>query len=571
MAEATDRPQEALPGPAWPAEGVTLTPAPPPTAPETYRPLSGLALAAFLLALLYAAAVALGGLWAFATAHPWWLLILTLLAPPLGALAAPLFGVRGARKVLGAAGLSLLGLYALLGVGGLVAYSHDNPWLLPGWTVLIPAVAAGLAWFARGRIRDSEGTLGGAALATWGLGLSLAFGLTYVAYYAGAYVAVRQQAESFSRDWVKLIAHNELAKAYVQTMPPRDRPTGEVTRDFVEMRSMGAAPPGAVQMGPSGYGFFCQTDFVRAIALGGDKTNVRPQGIIEWAYKGGNPEVKARYRIETDVIGFDLIVTATAGEARPGEGGRQWQILMATTGRAKDTEFMPTDKGRRLMRTFGEAGNLAQVWLNQVSRHEWDQAYLETLPPAERDRQHQARVEACDPAAAAAIGLAGLGGNPQARAYLEGRARLFSGALIRDDKATFWTPSDHVRQKSLERIRQAFSLAGGRDQFSLRVSRIPLWEREGDRFRFLCDSQVEMASPTGAAAPAYVVEAALVVEGEAPPDAFPAPESWRVVRLDLLRGRTGGQSRPMPGQGGPPGAAPGGLGAPPTPPPLPGR
>ena len=82
MAEATDRPQEALPGPAWPEEGVTLTPAPPPTAPETYRPLSGLALSGFLLALLYAVVVALGGVWAFGSAHPWWLLILTLLAPP---------------------------------------------------------------------------------------------------------------------------------------------------------------------------------------------------------------------------------------------------------------------------------------------------------------------------------------------------------------------------------------------------------------------------------------------------------------------------------------------------------
>lgn len=239
MAEATDLPPGAsepakaggVPGPAWPAEGVTLSPAPPPAAAEpAYRPLSGLALAAFLLAALYALAVSLGGVVAFATQHYWWLLILTLLAPPAGALVARAAGVRGAGALLCWAGLSLLGLYALLGVFGLVAYSNTSPWMLPGWTVLLPLIAGTLAWLARGRIRESEDTLGGATLAAWGLGLSLFFGLTYVAYYAGAYVAVRQQAESFARQWIELLAQDKLPEAFALTMPERDRPANP-TRD----------------------------------------------------------------------------------------------------------------------------------------------------------------------------------------------------------------------------------------------------------------------------------------------------------------------------------------------------
>ena len=80
MAEATDLPPGAsepakagaVPGPAWPGEGVTLSPAPPPPPAESaYRPLSGLALAAFLLAALYALAVTLGGVVAFAAQHYW--------------------------------------------------------------------------------------------------------------------------------------------------------------------------------------------------------------------------------------------------------------------------------------------------------------------------------------------------------------------------------------------------------------------------------------------------------------------------------------------------------------------
>jgi hypothetical protein len=552
MAEATDRPAGAaepakagdVPGPAWPSEGVTLSPAPPPPADAAYRPLSGLALAAFLLAALYAVAVTLGGVVAFATHHPWWLLILTLLAPPLGLVGAAVASVRGAAALLRAAALSLLGLYALLGVGGLVAYASQSPWMLPGWTVLLPLAAGTLAWLARGRIRDSEGTLGGATLAAWGLGLSLFFGLTYVAYYAGAYVAVRQQAESFSRHWVELLTQDKLPEAFARTMPARDRPA-KPTREELELRGMGAAPAGAVQLGPSGYGQFCQIDFVRALRLGGPSTQIRPLGIMDWTYKSGTPEVKARYRVDTDVVGFELIVTSQGSEAKAGEGGRQWQIVVASTGRPANTDFTLTPKGQELMQSFNAAALLAQGWLSRVSRHDWDQAYLDTLPPAERDRQHQARVESCDPALAAAAGLGALAGSPQARAYLAGRARLFSGELINAGPDTFWAPNPRVREQVPARVRQAFRPGAPEDRFEMAMTRMPQWERDGGVFRFLCDSQLTLLSPEGV--PAFMVEAQVEVEGDAPPDGFPGPDSWRVRRLDLVRGRTGG--RPMPGPG----------------------
>jgi hypothetical protein len=547
MAEATDRPQEALPGPAWPAEGVTLSPAPEPTAPATYRPVSGVALAGFLLAVLYAVAVALGGLVAFVAHHPWWLLVLTLLAPPLGAVAAALAGVRGTAALLRVAALSLVGLYALLGVGGLVAYSGSNPWLLPGWTILLPLAAAALAWFARGRIRDSEGTLGGATLAVWGLGLSLFFGLTYVAYYAGAYVAVRQQAQSFARDWVDLIAQGKLERAFLKTVPVRDRP-GDATRADLEMHTMSGEQ--------SGYGTFCQTDFVRALQMGGPATQIRPLGIVDWVYKSGNPEVKARFRVESDVLAFDLLVTALGSEAKAGEG-RQWQVMMQTTGRPRDSEFVPTPKGLQMIQAFEVVANLAQSWFSQVGRHDWDQAYLATLPPAERESQHQGR-EACDPAVAVAAGLTGLAANPRARDYLAGRARLFSGELI--DQRSFWAPTKRVRDEVPARLRGAFRLdEPAPAHFELRMSRVPLWERDGDRFRFLVDGQIQLRDP-GESMPAFVADVQLAVEGDAPPDGYPQPDSWRVRRLDLVRGRTGGPTRPSQMQRGPGG--PGGPAAP---------
>jgi hypothetical protein len=570
MAEATDLPPGAaepakgggVPGPDWPAEGVTLSPAPaPPPAETTYRPLSGLALAAFLLAALYALAVTLGGVVAFGVQHYWWLLILTVLAPPVGLVVASAAGVRGAAGLLRWAGLSLLGLYALLGVFGLVAYSNTSPWMLPGWAVLVPLTAAVLAWLARGRIRDSEGTLGGGALASWGLGLSLFFGLTYVAYYAGAYVAVRQQAESFSREWIELLAQDRLPEAFARTMPARDRPT-KPTRAEMEMRAMGgAAGPGAVQLGPSGYGQFCQIDFVRALRLGGPSVQIRPLGIAEWTYKSGTPEVKARYRIDTDVASFELLVTSLGSEAKAGEGGgRQWQIVVGSTGRPSNTDLTMTPKGQAMMQAFNNAGLLAQSWVSRVSRHDWDQAYLDTLPPKERDEAHRLREKWCDPAVGAAGGLGALGGYPKARAYLAGRARLFDGEFVNADPSLFWGPTERVRKEVPPRVRQAFRPdATLPDHFEMVMTRLPQWERDGNVFRFLVDTQMSLASPNGDPIPTFLVETQVEVEGDAPPDGFPGPDSWRVRRLDLVRGRSGG--RPLPGPRNMPGM-PGSAGAP---------
>src|SRR5205823_3933169 len=64
-------------------------------------------------------------------------------------------------------------------------------------------------------------------------------------------------------------------------------------------------------------------------------------------------------------------------------------------------------------------------------------AYLETLPPAERDRQEQARRR-CEGPLAAAAGPGPLAADPACRSYLEGRAAFRAGDLVRADPAVFW-------------------------------------------------------------------------------------------------------------------------------------
>src|ERR1700737_4887733 len=81
-------------------------------------------------------------------------------------------------SLLAVAGIALAIPYALFVlVGGVTALYAGSPFLLSGITVIVPLAAAILSLAALVRINRSEGVLGGGRLATWGLRISLLFGL----------------------------------------------------------------------------------------------------------------------------------------------------------------------------------------------------------------------------------------------------------------------------------------------------------------------------------------------------------------------------------------------------------
>ena len=125
-------------------------------------------------------------------------------------------------------GLALTGFvlavgYAILMLGGAVlALATHVPWLLPGWTLLVPILGFLLSWVARSRIRNSEDTLGGAGMASWGMGLSACLGLSYAAFTAGTQIAVRQQATAFVEDrWLDRLKKGEIEQAFLLTLRHR--------------------------------------------------------------------------------------------------------------------------------------------------------------------------------------------------------------------------------------------------------------------------------------------------------------------------------------------------------------
>src|SRR5438094_859508 len=90
---------------------------------------------------------------------------------------------------------------------------------VPGWPGA-PVAAVLCCWIARGQIQRSEGTLSGSALAGWGIGLTLVFGLNYLAYYASTTFAIRQQAREFTREWLEMLKQGKVDEAFLRMIPP---------------------------------------------------------------------------------------------------------------------------------------------------------------------------------------------------------------------------------------------------------------------------------------------------------------------------------------------------------------
>src|SRR5207302_5072758 len=137
------------------------------------------------LAVLYCLCVLVGGLEPFARFYRRTFVLLLILVPLTAGLAAVLSRERQPGRIALYVGVALAGLLALLGLGGLVAFSSSRPWMLTPWTWVLCVAAVLISWLARSRIRDSEGALSGQGLARWGLGLSLFFGGIYAFYLAG--------------------------------------------------------------------------------------------------------------------------------------------------------------------------------------------------------------------------------------------------------------------------------------------------------------------------------------------------------------------------------------------------
>jgi hypothetical protein len=479
MVEATDRPQGTGEQPGGAGEKL----APPPLASsETYQPLSLLALAGFGLAVLY-------------------------------------------------------GLIVVL--GAVVALFNRMPWLMPGWTFLIPLAAIALSWAARNRVLNSEGTLSGLPFTTWGIGISAFIGLNYAAYYGSTYWAISQQADECARKFIGLLQDDRPDLAYLLTVRPiqPDDDSPEL-RDVLEVEHNAPGPRGR----PGQYTSFRQSDYVVLITSAGKEAQVQPVSVTQWDHDQGGYLVYMKYHVRTPLAEFDLLVATFGRDSKPGEPkGRQWRIAMDKGGArivsAEGSELLKmTSRGEELSQAAMTAQSFATVWQDKMSRQFWNEAYLDTLPPAERTQQGKVVEYGRFLLALPVTGLGPLGLADEAyQAYLKGRARYPENILQVDEK-TFWAPKNE-RANILKTLREVSQSQNGpnRLSFTMMPVRLPGSRTGNGELSFLFDVQVQLMDDR-AANPKYVLEGQLVVATDEKMATSKEP-GWRVVKVNMLSGR----------------------------------
>jgi hypothetical protein len=519
MSEAADRPTAPapLPAPAPPAWADSLSR---PEGEEPYRPLSIPAVAGLALAALYAGWITLGGLSAFHLRFRNGLWVALALAPVLAVLGAALVKVREPQRLARVAAIGTLVLIGGLALFSLVAFSGSNPWLVPGWTLVLPVAAALVCYLARLQIQRSEGTLAGLGLTTWGLGLSLVFGLNYGAYRASTFFAVRQQASSFAEEWLGDVQQGNLGLAFLKTQPPGAFPRdAEPPRDALEARFNQGGPghPGA-------YSTFIYSDSVRFLTTAGP--GARFELISnEPVYENDKNSylVTLVYRVHSETgearIGVRLRSYEPVGQQ---EGGRRWQAQGARL-----LEYQPSEMALARNRVIEKAVPQAVAFAKALEKGNLAEAYVLTRPAAER--RGDEKGENLPPAAAV---LAKKAGPAAYRDFLQG------GLIRTDGKASgeaFWA-HDRFRDALLTAVKSTFS-PGKRQRLQILLLRAerdgppgaPVAKLDGDRARAVVLFQLVSSDPGPVLAP-FAVDAAVVLEGTG--------DDLRVVALELLRAQT---------------------------------
>jgi hypothetical protein len=264
------------------------------------------------------------------------------------------------RPISGAAIASLI-LAILFGLivvaNGTVGMMQGVPFMLSPWLFLLPSAGTVLAIVAGRQIRRSEGTRAGQPLASWGLWLSVLFGLGYGAYAVGTDFAIRHQVENFlvnSEDgfFAKLKKPDGLNAAFLLTQPPDSRRNlSDRDEQRLEMKFR------------ANLRMFRDLFVVRAIHQGAADTEVVPISVsdLKWDQGGYSLEVAVRVATPEMRMLFFLIVRSQEG---PGAGSDKWYVDMTHSRQGPPEEM--TDLGRKMMAFRLQSHVFATQWFQKI-------------------------------------------------------------------------------------------------------------------------------------------------------------------------------------------------------------
>jgi hypothetical protein len=280
------------------------------------------------------------------------------------------------------AGLGLALLFATIIVAyGLVGLFSGMPILLGNWHLflLLPLAGAVLSFLAQWQIRNSEGTRAGQGLATWGLWLSVLFGLGYGAYAVATNLAVQWQAEDFLLNsnpedakkgfFAKLKARspNRLTEAFLLTRPPDLRLSDleEVERRFT--RPTNSAPRGELRQ-------FEGNPVVRIVRQAGEDAEVRLLNVRSCKYEEGGYWVDLVVEVQTpDCKSVQVPMTVRSKESSG--SGREWYVDWTRTPQQLDPSWVtPTERGQRLAGLWESSMRFVHGWTQQLGRKDPEEA-----------------------------------------------------------------------------------------------------------------------------------------------------------------------------------------------------
>ncbi len=391
-------------------------------------------------------------------------------------------------------------------VGGGIALYSWSPYLLPPWTLLVPASGLALALGAQAHIRRSEGTRAGASLARASWWTCLLLGAIYLSFYAATFMAVRSQADSFVHEWFNLLRKGDPKSAnlaFLYTQPP-ERRLGVSPDDEVQLKTR-------FDIGPLGdrgpLSTFRSSVLTHVIEQGGEEAKLEGRGVQSWEFAEGRYRVVRAYHITTPEGELDVTLTAIGAESKNrAYEGRQWHLFWSenTVSNAKASAF-----GNQISLLRLQGHKFLEGWKQKLlsgTPENLESAYLDTRPPAE---QEKARAE-----------------------YRAGKADL-RGLL---DTRNLRAEDEAARAAAVRRVESLFQPARDDDLHLVSMDVQPggsrRWERTKDgRIVFTFDSNLIF---TVAKVPRYRCELGIGVESS--PGAVEKGESagWRVVRIEML-------------------------------------
>jgi hypothetical protein len=277
---------------------------------------------------------------------------------------------------LAVAAIIVAGLFALVVLGIAAAVVISGKPILQ-WGVLgIGLVAVGLGLAARFQITASEGTRAGTALANAAIGISAVFGVAYAAFLKFDELAVRAQTVAVCDEWFARLRADDVPGAFFWNLDPGQRtgldrtPTDEAARkkQYAGLEA---------RFGRTALASLRNSDLRSVLRRAGDKADVRFQGVRELTYEQTGYKVQLNYDVRTPEGRFDVVLSLASVDGKDFIGEERWHINLGGEGLVRGQKL--TRLGRLLYELQYDGDRAAKEWVKVLSLGRTPEAYLATL------------------------------------------------------------------------------------------------------------------------------------------------------------------------------------------------